>query len=312
MFFLTGSTGFIGSSLLKRLGHRVRCVVRGSKKRLPRELDFFEIDSLTADTDWSGAFDGVRTVIHLAARAHILRDADPDPLVMFRQVNTAATLHLAREAASGGVKRFVFLSSIGVYGNQSSQPLSESTPTHPAEPYAVSKLEAEIGLRQIAEETGLEVTIIRAPLVYGPNAPGNFGRLADAILRGRRLPLGAIRNKRSFIALENLVDFISLCAQHPNAANETFVIADGEDVSTADLVKRMARAFGIPSRLIWVPSPLLWLGATLSGNRSAAGKLLGTLLIDSTKAGELLGWRPLIAMDEQLSKIAEGFHNGHS
>ncbi|MGA8090039.1 MAG: NAD-dependent epimerase/dehydratase family protein [Terracidiphilus sp.] len=312
MYLLTGSTGFIGSSLVKRLEHGVRCVVRSRKEEFTSGFEKFDIDSLTTHTNWSGAFDGVTTVIHLAARAHVLRDEAADPLMMFRQVNTAATLHLAREAAIGGVKRFVFLSSIGIYGNQDSQPISERTLPHPAEPYAVSKFEAEAGLRQVAKETGLEVTIIRAPLVYGPNAPGNFGRLADAVLRGVRLPLGAIRNKRSFIALDNLVDFICLCAWHPKAANETFVIADGEDVSTPDLVRRMANAFGKPTRLISVPSFLLRLGATLFGNRSSAEKLLGTLLIDVTKARELLDWCPLITMDEQLSQIAKGLEDGHS
>lgn len=306
MYLVTGSTGFIGSALVKRLGPRVRCVVRNAVPEPSSGCEVFHIDRLSRDTDWTGAFEGITTIIHLAARAHILHDRVADPLASFRRINTAATLRVAKEAANAGVKRFVFLSSIGIYGNQGSEPISERTCPRPLEPYAISKFEAEEALRQVAEQTGMEVVIIRAPLVYGPNAPGNFGRLVDIILRGTPLPIGAVRNRRSLIALDNLVEFICLCAGHDKVISDTFVIADGEDVSTPDLATRMAKAFGVPSHLVSVPPWLVRMGATVSGHSRLAEKLLGTLLIDVTKAREILGWSPIITMNEQLSKIAKG------
>jgi nucleoside-diphosphate-sugar epimerase len=251
---------------------------------------------------------GAHAIVHVAARAHVLYDRAADPLAEFRRVNVAGTLRLAKQAAEMGVRRFVFVSSIGVNGVQSGpdKAFSEADQPEPHNAYALSKWEAEQGLLRIAVETGMEVVIIRSPLVYGFGAPGNFGSLMRAVQQGWPLPLGAVHNQKSFVALDNLVDFIVTCLEHPAAANETFMVSDGEDVSTPDLIRRMARAMNRPARLLPVPVWALKAGASLLGKGDAAQRLCGNLQVDISKSRELLGWSPPVSVDEGLRRAVGG------
>ena len=285
---VTGANGFVGKSLTAELfgqGHTVQAAVRN--KVAPIEnVETTIVGEINGSTDWSQSLAGVSTVVHLAARVHIMRDSAADPLAEFRAVNVRGTLNLARQAAAAGVRRFVFLSSIGVNGavTELNKPFTSEDSPEPHSSYAISKYEAEIGLREIAIETGMRVVIIRPPLIYGANAPGNFGSLLRMVRRGVPLPLGSVtHNRRSFVSLNNLVDFIITCIHHPNAANQTFLVSDNEDVSTADLLRRMAVALGVPSRLIPVPLCVLNAGAKLLGKADVAQRLLGNLQVDITK-----------------------------
>jgi nucleoside-diphosphate-sugar epimerase len=298
---VTGATGFVGRHLCARLkaeGREVRCSVRNQ----------FSIENsvvvgdIGPDTQWGEALADVDTVIHLAARVHIMKDTVSNPLTEFRLVNVDATLNLARQAAAAGVKRFIFISSIGVNGNQTTKPFNENYLPAPHDTYAISKFEAEQGLKEIADQSVLEVTIIRPPLVYGHNAPGNFGSLMRWIGKGIPLPLGAIHNQRSLVGLDNLVDFIITCIDHPAAANQTFLVADGEDLSTTELLRRVGQAMGKPARLIPVPMSVLKFGASLLGKQAMAQRLCGNLQVDISKAREVLGWNPPVSVDEGLRR----------
>lgn len=303
--FVTGATGFIGSALISRLlvepNRAVRATVRESAFRaFPTGVDIAPVGDIGPATDWHEAVAGMDTVIHLAARVHMMRDTSADPLAEFRKVNTEGTLNLARQAAAAGVRRFIFLSSVKVNGETGL--FRESDPENPQDAYAVSKFEAEQGLRAIAAGTGMEVTIIRPPLVYGPGVKANFQALVRAVQRGVPLPLGAIDNRRSLVAIDNLIDLIVTCIDHPSAANETFLVSDGEDLSTPELVRRLARAMGRPARLIPVPPGLLIAGARLAGRRAAAERLISSLQVDITKAARLLNWHPPVTVDEGLAR----------
>jgi nucleoside-diphosphate-sugar epimerase len=238
----------------------------------------------------------------------MLDDRAERPLEVFRAINTAGTVRLAQQAAEMGIRRFVFLSSIGVNGVRSTRPFTEADAPAPQEPYAVSKLEAEHALMQIAEKTGMEVVILRPPLVYGPDAPGNFGRLLGAVRRGLPLPLGAVtHNRRTLVALDNLVDLIVTCVTHPAAANQIFLAGDSEDLSTADLLRRLAQALAVPLRLLPVPVWLLSATATMLGKRAMIDRLCGSLQVDISKARELLGWSPPLSVDEALRRTASHY-----
>ncbi|WP_238474351.1 NAD-dependent epimerase/dehydratase family protein [Pseudomonas cavernae] len=279
---------------------------------LPGGVHCVQVGDLSANTSWSEALVGVKVVIHAAARAHVLNETADDPLVAFRRVNVSGTLALARQAAQAGVERFIFISSIGVNGNQSSRPFTADDLPSPNEPYAVSKHEAELGLRQLAAETSMEIVIIRPPLVYGPKAPGNFGRLIKTVSKGVPLPLGAIHNRRSLVALDNLVDLIVTCIDHPAAANQTFLVSDGEDLSTTELLRRMGVALGKPARLLPVPSWLLEAGAAMLGKRALSRRLCSSLQVDISKTRELLGWAPPVSVDAALRKTATHFLEHHT
>ena len=304
---VTGATGFVGRALVERLAREsrvsVRAVVRAAVRRtsvdLPGNVERVagELDSAW---DWRPALADVTTVVHLAARVHVMRDRTADPLAEYRRVNVEGTEHLARSAAASGVRRFVFLSSVKVNGEAGT--FQETDTPRPVDPYGVSKLEAECAVRAVAAGTSMEVAIIRAPLVYGPNVGANFGSLIRAVQSGIPLPLGAVKNRRSLVALDNLVDFIMVCMQHPGAAGETFFVSDGEDVSTADLVRRLARAAGHSARLIPVPPSLLALAASLVGRRDVAQRLMGTLCVDITRARRQLAWAPPVSLDEGLRR----------
>ena len=304
---VTGATGFIGRALIARLvdtpRFEVRAAVRHTSRDLSHEVEQTLVGDLDAATDWRDALAGIDVVAHLAARAHVMREDAVEPLTEFRRVNVAGTLNLARQAAAAHVRRFVFVSSIGVNGNSTgAAPFSEDDPADPREVYAVSKHEAERALRMLGAPGRMEVAIIRPPLVYGAEAPGNFGRLCRLVRRAPALPFGAVDNRRSLIGIDNLVDFIITCMEHPAAANETFLVSDGEDLSTADLTRRLARAMGRPARLIPVPAALLMAGAGMVGRRAVAQRLIGSLQIDMSKARRLLGWTPPVSVDDGLRR----------
>lgn len=303
---VTGATGFVGSSFCAKAtktGYYVRRIVR---KRI--DSDEHVIENIDGSALWKPALDGIDTVVHLAARVHVMKDKANDPLAEFRRVNTQGTLNLARQAAGAGVRRFVFLSSIKVNGEYTanSRAFTENDQPNTVDPYALSKLEAEQSLLDIASNSDMEVVIIRPPLVYGPGVKGNFASMIKWVGKGLPLPFGAVHNKRSFIALDNLVDFILLCIKHPGAANEIFLISDGEDISTTELLQKVGKALDKRVVLLPVPVGLIKLGAGLLGKRDIADRLFGSLRVDSSKARQLLGWKPVVSMDEQLRGIGEG------
>ena len=308
---LTGASGFVGSSLGSELcthGQSVRAAVRSGKVFFENS-DVAIVGEINGETDWSAALAAVDVVIHLAARVHVMNDTSADPLEAFRTVNVAGTVNLARQAVAAGVKRLVYVSSIKVNGEAThgGQRFSELDVPDPQDPYGVSKCEAELALRYLAAETGLEIVIIRPPLVYGEGVKGNFAQMLKILAKGVPLPLGAVNNRRSMVYVENLVDFLVLCATHPAAAGETFLVSDGEDISTPDLLRRLAGAMGHPARLIPVPVVLLQAGAALFGKRDMAQRLCGSLQVDISKARTLLGWTPPVSMDEGLRRTAQGY-----
>jgi len=309
---VTGASGFVGTALIqsccKRDQVQIVAALHHHKPKLPAGVDLVEVDDITAVSDWSTALEKVEVVVHLAARVHVMEDFSDNPLAVFRQVNVEGTLNLANQALAAGVKRFIFLSSVKVNGEstQPGQPFREDDIPVPQDPYGISKYEAEEGLRQLARETGMDVTIIRLPLVYGYGVKANFRNMLHWVNRGIPLPLGAIHNRRSLVALDNLVDFILTCVVHPNAANQTFFVADGEDLSTTDLLRRVGHALGKPVRLLPVAASLLHLGALLLGKKGVAQRLCDSLQVDISKAQELLDWTPPLDVDEGLRRAAKG------
>ncbi|MFY0666004.1 MAG: SDR family oxidoreductase [Natronospirillum sp.] len=306
---ITGANGFVGKYVLAKLALSdsqkiVRAALRSSTQA-NHNLDTVEIGDIARTTDWQVALNDVSVVVHTAARAHIMSDEVADPLAEYRRVNVEGTLSLARQAAQAGIRRFVFISSIGVNGISNMEPFTVDDVANPVEPYAVSKLEAEIGLRQLAEETSMEVVIIRPPLVYGRGAPGNFGRLAALARKNLPLPLGAIHNQRSLVGIDNLMDLIVTCIDHPAAANETFLVSDGRDLSTTELLRLMTQAAGKSPRLIPVPMKLITLGATLLGKKAIADRLCGSLRVDITHTKATLGWQPPVSVEEGIKRCFE-------
>lgn len=298
---VTGANGFIGRALCSRL--RSEEIEHVCAVRRPLNVEnSVVIGEINSDTNWKNVLVDIDVVIHAAARAHIKRDSAADSMAEYRRVNVEGTLNLARQAAETGVRRFVFISSIGVNGNSSTCPFTENDLPNPASLYAQSKWEAEQGLQQLAADTNMEVVIIRPPLVYGPSAPGNFGSLIRIVEKGIPLPLGAIHNQRTLVALDNLVDLIIRCIDHPAAANQVFLAGDGEDLSTTELLWRLGKAMGRSVRLLPVPESLLVLGATLLGKQAVARRLLGSLQVDISKARDLLGWEPPLSVDEGLRR----------
>lgn len=311
MILITGATGFIGSRLCEKIredGGLVRRALRcnGEQKGIV-------VGDIGPETDWSIALENIDCVVHLAARVHVMHEQTADPLCEFRRVNVVGTLNLARQAAAAGVQRFVYLSSIKVNGEKAQPGCSfsaEDIPT-PVDPYGVSKHEAEQGLMALASEAKMEVVIIRPPLVYGEGVKANFLSMMRWLYKGVPLPLGAIHNKRSLVALDNLVDLIVTCIEHPAAANQTFLVSDDEDLSTTELLWRMSVALGKPARLVPVPAWILQAGAALIGKRAMAQRLLGSLQVDISKTRDVLGWVPPIGMNEALKKTAKDFLSVH-
>jgi UDP-glucose 4-epimerase len=302
---VTGANGFVGRALVSQFIDRGRTVVgtvRHDSRDLPPRVARIVVGDLASDTDWRAALAGIDVVIHLAARVHVMRDSVDDPLTEFRRVNVEGTRRLARQASATGVSRFVFLSSVKVNGE--SGVYRESDVPAPNDAYGMSKREAELSLAEIAAETGMSVVVIRPPLVYGPGVRANFRALMLAVARGVPLPFGAIDNRRSLVALDNLVDFIIRCVEDPAAANETFLVSDGEDLSTPELIRRLARAMGRRAWLVPVPVRVLTAVAGLVNRRDAAQRLLGSLQVDISKARRVLAWAPPITVDEGLRRAA--------
>ena len=310
MIFVTGATGFVGRGLCTYLGSRfpIRIAVRDiAASSWPSGVQVVQ-GSISANQQWAEALAGVSVVVHCAGRAHVMVEASRDPLSEFRQVNVDGTLCLARQAADAGVRRFIFLSSIKALGENTlrGKPFTAEHSPRPDGPHAVSKLEAEQALRALSKETGMEVVIIRPPLAYGPGVKANFLAMMRWVWSGVPLPFGGVtENRRSLVFLDNLVDLIVTCVDHPAAANQTFLVSDDEDLSTAELLRRMAAALGRPARLIPVPVGLITLGAKLIGRPGIAQRLCGSLQVDIGKTEALLGWTPPISVDEGLRRTAE-------
>ena len=308
---ITGGRGFVGAALAAHALTR-RWKVYASVRELPPlpapGLEYIRTTDLSATTDWSRAFPAIDVVVHCAARVHVMHETAVDSLSAFREVNVEGTLNLARQAAKAGVKRFIFISSVKVNGEETrpGHPFLESDPPAPQDAYGLSKHEAEQGLRTLAEATGIEVVIIRPPLVYGPGVKANFAALMRAVENGWPLPLGSVHNQRSLVALDNLVDFVLTCAVHPRAANQTFLVSDGHDQSTTDIVRSMANAAHAPARLLPFPAWTLHFAAALLGKREAMMRLCGSLQVDISKAYNLLGWRPPVSVEQGLHRALSG------
>ena len=316
---VTGAAGFVGRALcaeLCRRGHAVRAACRRDEQipSLPPEAEPVVIGLIDARTDWAGALAGCDSVVHLAARVHLMQDDVSDPLSEFRKVNTEGTMNLARQAAAAGARRFVFMSSIKVNGEggyHSGQPTgkayTEMDEPAPSDAYAVSKWEAEAGLMAIARATGMEVVVLRPPLVYGPDVGANFLRLMRLVAKGIPLPFGAIDNRRSLLYLGNLVAAINLSLTHPAAANQIYLVSDGEDVSTTDLIRRLASLMGKQLWLLPLPPRLLGLVAGMLGKSAEAERLIGSLVLDSGKIRRELGWRPPFGLDVGLAETVRRY-----
>jgi nucleoside-diphosphate-sugar epimerase len=301
---VTGANGFVGKVLCKELlkhNYSVRAAIRRGVI-FDDCSDTVTIPVIGADTDWNAALADVDVVIHLAARVHIMNDSVSNPLAEFRKTNVDATLILAKQAVTAGVKRFIFISSVKVNGEFTNigEPFKETDLPMPNDFYGLSKYEAEQGLLALAKETGLEVVIIRPPLIYGPGVKANFASMLRVLKKGLPLPLGAIHNKRSFVYIGNLVSLLLLCINHPRAVNQIFFVSDGQDLSTTELLKICANAFNIKAWLIPVPSRLIAVVASVLGKSDIAQRLCGTLQIDISKAKNILGWRPVVTVLDGL------------
>lgn len=306
---VTGANGFVGTALCERLNREsipFRAAIRNNHQT-QRRIGAFSIGDIDGQTDWRDALQSMQLVVHLAARVHIMRDTSSDSLTDFRRVNFEGAVQLAKQAADHGVRRLVFVSSIKVNGESTSigRPFNPDDTPSPKDPLGVSKYEAEQALRRVATEAGMEVVIIRSPLVYGPCVKANFGSMMRWVARGIPLPLaGVTENRRSMVGLDNLVDLIVTCLRHPAAANQTFLVSDDEDLSTASLLRRMGEAQGTPARLFYMHPVALELGATMLGKRSIYQRLCGSLQVDSSKTRQLLDWTPPVSVDEGLRRAA--------
>ena len=313
---VTGANGFVGRALVQGLVDRnfdsIVAMLRRSDVGLPKNIHQVLVNDITKVSEYGNILSDIDIVIHAAARVHIMKDDARDPLNEFRRVNVEGTLQLAKKAALCGIKRFVFISTIKVNGEETKKnaPFRTEDIPMPKDPYGISKYEAEEALQSLAVETGMEVVIIRPTLVYGPGVKGNFRSMLSLVSKGIPLPLGAIDNLRSLVALENLVDLIITCACHPKAANKVFLAGDGVDLSTADLLKKVGISLGRPARLLPVPVPLITFTALLLGKRAVARRLLGSLIVDLSSARDILGWRPPVSMEDELKRTAKEFLNG--
>ena len=312
---VTGASGFVGRQLcaevIKR-GRPVKGVLR-TPNLLHKGFESVAIGQIDSQTNWTESLCNVEVIVHLAARVHVMHDESSNPLEEFRRVNVAGTEHLALSAAANGVKRLVYVSSIKVNGEATcgGERFTESNTPSPQDPYGISKYEAELALRRIAEKTGLEVVIVRPPLVYGAGVKGNFEQMLKVLSRRLPLPLASARNLRSLIYVENLVDALIICATHSAAAGQTYLVSDGEDISTPDLLQRFGEAMGHPARLLPCPLPLLKLAGRMIGKSNQIERLLGSLQIDSGKIRRELNWIPPYSLQQGLQATAEWYRNAH-
>ncbi|MGA7595797.1 MAG: SDR family oxidoreductase [Gallionella sp.] len=308
---VTGASGFVGRPLcaeLLRRKHSVRAAIR-THGQISGAGETVTVGAIDGETDWSAALGGVDAVIHLAARVHVMKDNAADPLTEFLRVNLHGTSNLAQQAANAGVKRFIYVSSVKVNGEQTkvNRPFTESDQPDPQDPYAVSKFRAEQDLQRIARETGLELVIVRPPLVYGPGVKGNFFRLLAAIDRGIPLPLAGANNLRSLVYVGNLADALIACATHPAAAGQTYLVSDGDDVSTAMLIDMIARSLGRNRRAFRFPPGLLRVAAVLLGRAEQMDRLFGTLRVNDEKLRSELGWTAPFTLEQGLLATSEWF-----
>ena len=309
---VTGANGFVGGALVARLADSgCQVPVAGCRRDsvVPKGAVLALIPSLGPDADWSDALHGAEAVVHAAARVHVIDESAGDMLSAYRHVNVEGTLALARQAALSGVRRFIFVSSVKVNGERTapSAAFTEADAPAPEDLYGLSKAEAEAGLFALGCEMGMEIVVVRPPLVHGPGVGGNFGRLLRWVERGVPLPLGSVDNRRSLVGLDNLVDLLVRCIHHPAAVDQTFLVSDGEDLSTADLIRQLARAMGKSPRLLPVPVSLLRLTARMIGKSSEVDRLVGSLRVDSAYTRERLGWIPPASLQAGLRKTAEWY-----
>ncbi len=306
---ITGINGFVGlplSEYLMATGHQVLGAVRShdSLSLVNSHIQFKVIGDIDENTDWYGCLGGVECVIHLANRAHVMDEQSSNPLALYRKVNTAGTLNLARQAAAACVKRFIFVSSIKVNGESTipGQALTSKDQHIPVDPYGLSKYEAEVGLKLISDQTSLEVVVIRPPLIYGPGVKANFLKMMQWVEKGIPLPLGAIKNQRSMLGIDNFINFIELCLIHPNAVGQTFLVSDDYDISTTELLKEIAAAMHRPPRLLSMPQWCIEKLLILLGHRYISERLCGSLQLDITLAKKVLSWRPPHTFKDQLNR----------
>lgn len=316
MILVTGSSGFVGQSLIKRLTTEfepssIIAGVRNQSLDLDLRASSMEIGDLSNEINLIHMLQGVDVVVHCAGRVHVMNDRSPDALAEFRRINVQGTVNLARQAAEAGVKRFIFLSSIKVNGEltEKGKPFTADDEPAPKDPYGISKYEAEQALRRIASDSRMEFVVIRPPLVYGPGVKANFESMMKWLAKGIPLPLGAITgNRRSMVALDNLIDLIVTCLNHPNSANQLFLVSDGEDISTTDLLIHMGKSLERPARLFYVPLAILKIGAFLMRKKPIYQRLTGSLQLDISKTQKLLDWTPPVTLDEGLRRVAKGFN----
>lgn len=311
---ITGASGFLGRNLIGRLladGHAVAGSIRRPSSLLPSTVRAHVVDVENPQDSWAEALESVDTVVHCAARVHIMSDKSISPIAAFRKANVEATLRLARESAAAGVRRFIFISSIKVNGEKTlpGVPYKADDIPQPTDPYGISKMEAEAGLLALAETVDMDVVIIRPVLVYGPGVKANFLSLMKWLARGVPLPLGAIHNRRSLVALDNLCDLISTCVDHSAASNQVFLVSDGEDLSSTELLRRMSQALNAQARLLPLPSWMLKSGAILIGKPELSQRLCGSLQVDITKTRNLLGWAPPVSVNDALAATAKDYLN---
>lgn len=325
---VTGASGFVGARLCSQLYANKQSYI-GVVRNLPSvgvassvDESYRAVGDIRPDTDWSELLRDIDCVVHCAARSHVMHETELDPLKAYRAVNVENTVNLARHAAAVGVRRFIFLSSIKVNGektcsvrtNASSNDLPKffaaDDKPRPEDAYGISKCEAEQALKEVSERTGLEVVTIRPPLVYGPGVKGNFLTMMRWLSRGVPLPFGAVDNRRSLVGLDNLVDLIITCINHPGAPSQTFLVSDDEDLSMPDLLERMGKALNMPARLVPVPEKLLRLGALLTNKQEIAQRLLGSLAVDISKTKQVLSWTPPISVDQGLRDTAKWYQQG--
>ncbi|MBU4491097.1 MAG: SDR family oxidoreductase [Euryarchaeota archaeon] len=309
---ITGADGFVGKALCAEMvsrGWNVRASVRSREKikSLPEEIEVIETGLIGPDTEWKDALDNVESVVHLAGRVHIMDDSSSDPLSEYRIINTAGTEKLARSAASSGIRRFIFMSTVKVNGEGREEPYNEEDVPGPVDPYGISKWEAEEKLKIIGYETGMETVIIRAPMVYGPGVKANFIRLIKAVDRGIPMPFLSVNNRRSLIYFGNLVDSIIACLNHQKAAGQTYLVSDNEDVSTPELIRQMEEALGKPARLFYLPLFMLRLAGVITGKSKEINRLTDSLAVDSSKIRKELGWNPPFTLAQGLKETSEWY-----
>jgi len=310
---ITGANGFIGTKLCKKLlseNFTVHGAVRpGKASLLPEGVKVVYIKSIDGDTEWKNILEDIHTVVHLAAQVHVIKDSASNPFAEYRKINVMGSERLAQTAAKCGVKRFVFMSSVKVNGEENVRAYNEGDTPFPKDSYGISKMIAENRLREIASKTGMELVILRPPLVYGPGVKANFLNLIKTVHKGRPLPLSKVYNRRSFIYIENLVDAVITCIEHPGAAGQTYFVSDDEDISTPDLIRKIAFALNKPLRIFPFPRLLLFTIGKIIGKGSSVERLIGSLTVDISKIRQELGWKPTVTMSRGLQETAEWYFN---